>query len=135
MKEEYKQKVGNINYIDKVVNISLTREEWSWSETWTQCKNSERVGRDWFDDLHWMFMMPISHDINFSGKNYSYQEDITFQIPRELLRIFVYSIGSIAYDLDVKPIVSIIAQEIIGKINKQIKEQLPVDDSWFKYGF
>jgi len=51
------------------------------------------------------------------------------------LRMFVYSIGQIAYDFDVKGITSVNAQNILGKINKQLKEQLLNDDKWFRYGF
>jgi len=135
---DYKQKISNINYFDKVVKISLTREEWNWSGTWVESmenKGCERLSKEWFEDLHWMVMFPISKEVNFSGKDYQYDIDITFDIPRELLRMFVYSIGQIAYNFDVKGITSVIAQNILEKINKQIKEQLPNDDKWFKYGF
>ena len=60
--------------------------------------------------------------INFSGKDYKYDVDITFDIPRELLRMFVYSIGRIAYNFDVKGITNVIAQNILEKINKQLKK-------------
>jgi len=135
---DYKQKISNINYFDKVVKISLTREEWNWSGTWVESmenKGCERLSKEWFEDLHWMVMFPISKELNFSRKDYQYDIDITFDIPRELLRMFVYSIGQIAYNFDVKGVTSVIAQNILEKINKQIKEQLPNDDKWFKYGF
>jgi hypothetical protein len=135
---DYKQKISNINYFDNVVKLSLTREEWNSSETWIQSmgmKGCERLSKEWFEDLHWLVMFPISNEVNFSGRDYNYDIDITFDIPRELLRMFVYSIGRIAYDFDVKGITSVIAQNILEKINKQIREQLPSDDKWFKYGF
>ncbi len=49
--------------------------------------------------------------------------------------MFVYSIGRIAYDFDVKGITNVIAQNILKKINKQLKEQLSTDDIWFEHGF
>jgi hypothetical protein len=135
---DYIQKITTINYFEKIVKISLTREEWNSSGTWVESmmrKGCERLSKDWFEDLHHLVMRPISNEINFSGKNYTYDVDITFDIPRELLRMFVYSIGQIAYDFDVKGITSVTAQNIVGKINKQLKEQLPNDDKWFHYGF
>jgi len=33
---DYKQKIANINYFEKVVKISLTREEWNSSGTWVE---------------------------------------------------------------------------------------------------
>lgn len=135
---DYKQKITNINYFENVVKISLTRKEWNSSGIWVESMmrtGCERLSKDWFEDLHYLVMRQISNEINFSGKNYTYDVDITFNIPRELLRIFVYSIGQIAYSFDVKGITSVIAQNILGKINKQLKEQLPSDDIWFHYGF
>lgn len=136
--DNYKQKIANINYFDSTVNISLTREEWNSSNTWVQSmerNGCEKLSKEWFEDLHWLVMYPISNDINFSGNNYAYDLDIPFRIPRELLRMFVYSIGRIAYSFDVRGITSIIAQKMIEKINKQLKEQLPSDDKWFQHGF
>jgi len=136
--EEYKQKIANENYFEKVVKISLTRRQWNSSGTWVESmerKGCEQLSKESFEDLHWMIMSPISKEINFSEKDYNHDIDITFDIPRKLLKMFVYSIGRIAYDFDVKGITSVIAQEIIEKINKQLKEQLPIDDVWFKYGF
>jgi hypothetical protein len=135
---EYKQKITTINYFEKVVKISLKREEWNSSETWVESmerKGCEGLSKEWFEDLHWLVMYPISKEINFSGKDYKNDIDITFDIPRELLRVFVYSIGQIAYNFDVKGITSVNAQNILGKINKQLKVQLSTDDVWFKYGF
>lgn len=137
-KLEYKQKISNINYFDDVVTISLKRDEWNWCETWVQSmmyKGTDRVGKEWFEDLNGLVMFNISREINFSNKNYEHNIDIPFHIPRELLRMFVGSIGKIAYCFDVKPITSIIAQNILEKINKQLKEQLPSDDRWFKFGY
>ena len=134
----YKQKIGNIKYFDNVVKISLTRSEWNSSMTWIEYMEMigcERLGKEWFEDLHWLVMFPISKDINFSNKNYTYNVDITFDIPRKLLKMFVYSIGRIAYDFDVKPITCIIAQHILEKINNQLKEELSIDDDWFIKGF
>lgn len=136
--EEYKQKITTINYFDKVVNLSLTREEWNSASAWVESmerKGCERLSKEWFENLHWLIMYPISNDINFSGKNYKYDDNIVFRIPRELLRMFVYSIGMVAYDFDVKSLTSIGAQKIIEKINKQLKEQLSTDDKWFQFGF
>lgn len=33
---DYKQKITTINYFEKVVKISLTREEWNSSGTWVE---------------------------------------------------------------------------------------------------
>lgn len=135
---DYTQKITAINYFEKVVKISLTRGEWNSTGTWIESmmrKGCERLSLDWFEDLHHLVMRPISNDVNFSGKNYDPDQDITFDIPRELLRMFVYSIGQIAYDFDAKGITSVTAQNILEKINKQLKEQLPIGDKWFVYGF
>jgi urease gamma subunit len=134
---KYKQKITTINYFENVVKISLTREEWNSSGTWVESmmrKGCERLSKSWFEDLHHLVMQPISNEINFSGNKYN-NIDIRFNIPRELLRMFVYSIGQIAYDFDVKGITNIIAQNILEKINKQLKEQLSTDDIWFEHGF
>lgn len=138
MKEKYEQKITTINYFEKVVKISLSREEWNSSTTWVdsmKMKGCERLSESWFEDLYNLVMLPIHHEINFSGKNYKYDFDIEFDIPRELLRMFVYSIGQIAYNFDIKTLTSIDAQNILEKINKQLKEQLTIDDIWFKYRF
>ncbi len=60
---EYKQKISNINYLDKVIKISLTREEWNSSGIWVESmlrKGCERLSNDWFEDLHRLVMLPIS---------------------------------------------------------------------------
>lgn len=137
---EYKQQITTINYLDIIVKVSLTTSEWNIVDTcccsFTR-KGYERVGKAWIEDLYHLFLIPITKEINFSGKYYDFNNDIdiTFDIPRELLRIFVFSIGVIAYNLDIKPITNKIAQRILEKINNQIKEQLLEDDNWFKYGF
>lgn len=135
---EYKQQITTINYLDNIVKISLTPDEWNIVETYC-CplvqKEYVRVSKLWFEDLYNLFLIPITKEINFSGKNYDYDIDIAFDIPREMLRIFVFSVGVMAYNLDIKPITNKIAQRILEKINKQIKEQLLDDDNWFKYGF
>lgn len=136
--EEYKQQITTINYFDNVVKITLTREEWNSSYIWVEAmenKGCERLNKNWFEDLHWLIMYPIHREINFTNKNYTYDDEITFDIPRELLKMFVYSIGRIAYDFDVKGITNTIAQKILKKINTQLDEQLPTNDKWFIYGF
>jgi len=133
---EYKQKITTINYFENVVKFSLTRDDWNSIGTWVESmENSRRENKEWFEDLHWLVMFPISKEINFSSKNYNHDVDISFDIPRELLRMFVYSIGRIAYDIDVKSLTSIYAQHILKNINNQLKEQLSDNDKWFKYGF
>lgn len=134
----YKQKITTINYFDNVVKISLKRREWNSCETWVQSmmfKGCEKVSTGWFEDLYCLVMREISMEINFSGKNYKDDLDLPFDIPRKLLRMFVFSVGKIAYDLDVKGLTSLNAQNILNKINTQIKKQLSPDDEWFKYGF
>lgn len=136
--EEYKQKISNINYNDNTINISLNRSEWNSTDTWIQSmemKGCERLGKEWFEDLHYKIMRPITNEINFSNKNYSYNENITFKIPRQLLKMFVFSIGQIAYNFDVKGITAITAKNILNKIEKQLIEQLPSDSTWFTYGY
>ena len=80
-------------------------------------------------------MVPIKNDIYFSGKDYGGDEDIEFGIPRQLLRMFVYSIGRIAYDIDMKGQLCVIAQDMLSKIDEQLKGQLSDNDRWFQYNF
>ncbi len=136
--KEYKQKITSINYFDDIVKISLTRNEWNSVGTWVESmemKGCSSLSIDWFNDLIGLVMCPISNEINFSNKEYKYDDNITFDIPRKLLRMFVYSIGQVAYDFDVKSLTSIEAQNILEKITNQIKEQLLPDDGWYKYKF
>lgn len=136
--EEYKQQIKGIDYFEKVVKISLTKKEWMSSITWCELmeiRGCERLSKEWFEDLNWLVMYPISKEIHLPNKVYQPDINIAFDIPRELLRMFVYSIGKIAYDLDAKGITSVIAQNILEKINKQLKEQLSSEDKWFKDGF
>jgi len=135
---EYKQKIANVNYFDNVVTILLERDKWNSVGTWVESmihRETERVSKEWFEDLYWLVMIEISKEINFSNKNYEYNINIPFDIPRELLRMFVYSIGRIAYSFDVKPLTAIRAQNILQSVNRQLIEQLPVEDKWFKYNY
>lgn len=127
----YKQQLVQYNYFEKVVEISLTRAEWNSTDTWIQTNDSTRLGRAWFEDLQWLVMFPIIKQVS----RYDDGTDYSFGIPRELLRMFVYSIGRIAYSLDVKPQTSIFAQGILEKINKQIEEQLVDDEKWKELRF
>lgn len=137
-KVEYTQKITTINYFDNVVKISLKRDEWNSVGTWVESmihRETERVGKEWFEDLYWLVMIEISKEVNFSNKDYTYDVDISFDIPRELLRMFVYSIGRIAYNFDVKPLTAVRAQNILESVNRQLIEQLPVEDKWFNYNY
>ena len=122
----------------KVLKISLQRSEWNSVGTWIQAmayKKFQRVDKSDFNDLYDNFLQPISIEINFSNKDYKYDVDIDFEIPRMSIRYFIASIGNIAYDLDCKPITNIIARNILEKINFQIKNQLQKDDTYFIYGY
>ena len=135
---KYTQKIYNIDYSKNPIDISLTRNEWNAVGTWVNSVMSagtERLSKEWFEDLYWLVMQPISNEINFSGKTFPWDEDIKFQIPRQLLRMFVFSVGGIAYNFDVKTPTSMGAQMILSKINEQLKQVLPADDKWWNSNF
>jgi len=135
---KYTQKIYNIDYSKNPIDISLTRNEWNAVGTWVNSVMSagtERLSKEWFEDLYWLVMQPISNEINFSGKTFPWDEDIKFQIPRQLLRMFVFSVGGIAYNFDVKTPTSMGAQIILNKINEQLKQVLPADDKWWNSNF
>lgn len=135
---EYKQQIHNIDYSKNPIDISLTRGEWNSVKAWINFKMSdgtERLSKEWFQDLYWLVMNPISNEINFSDKTFQWDEDIKFQIPRQLLRMFVFSVGGIAYNFDVKTPTSMNAQKILNKINEQLKQVLPADDKWWDSNF
>jgi len=135
---KYTQKIYNIDYSKNPIDISLTRNEWNAVGTWinsVMSAGTERLSKEWFEDLYWLVMQPISNEINFSGKTFPWDEDIKFQIPRQLLRMFVFSVGGIAYNFDVKTPTSMGAQIILNKINEQLKQVLPADDKWWNSNF
>lgn len=137
MDTQYKQKIFNVDYNEDLIGISLGRGEWNSVSTWIESSTNteyERVGKEWFEDLHELYMKPISNELNFSGKEFG-NHNIPFEIPRKLLRYFVFSVGRIAYDLDAKSTSNIYAQGILVKINKQISDQLNNTDDWYKYGY
>jgi hypothetical protein len=49
--------------------------------------------------------------------------------------MFVFSVGGIAYNFDVKTPTSMGAQMILNKINEQLKQVLPADDKWWNSNF
>ena len=136
--KQYEQKVYNVDYTKDLINIALTKEEWRWVECWTYTntkKEYERIGVDWFLDLYWIIIYPIRTELMFSGKDFSENKNIEFGIPRPLLRAFVFSVGRFCYDVDMRGVLNMVAQEIIEKINKQLKEQLLKGDKWFQDNF
>jgi len=135
---KYEQKIYNIDYSKNPIDISLTRDEWNSTNTWINSimsAGTERLSKEWFEDLYWFIMHPIHNEVNFSGKSFEWDENIKFQIPRQLLRMFVFSIGRIAYDFDVKTPTSMGAQNILAKVNEQLKQILPADDKWWESNF
>jgi len=135
---KYTQKIYNIDYSKNPIDISLTRNEWNAVGTWinsVMSAGTERLSKEWFEDLYWLVMQPISNEVNFSDKTFPWDEDIKFQIPRQLLRMFVFSVGGIAYNFDVKTPTSMGAQMILNKINEQLKQVLPADDKWWNSNF
>ena len=113
---------------EKTIKISLNKDEWSWCNTWLQgikTSSIERLGEDWFIETNKWFKENVSLkyccDININ-----YDDVIDVLIPRNILRIFVFSVGRIAYDFDVKSGTSQVAYEIITKIEEQIKD----DEYW-----
>jgi len=113
---------------EKTIKISLNKSEWSWCNTWIQgikTSSIERLGEDWFIETNKWFKENVSLkyccDININ-----YDDVIDVLIPRNILRIFVFSVGRIAYDFDVKSGTSQVAYEIITKIEEQIKD----DEYW-----
>ena len=113
---------------EKTIKISLNKSEWSWCNTWIQgikTSSIERLGEDWFIETNKWFKENVSlkycYDININ-----HDDVIDVLIPRNILRIFVFSVGRIAYDFDVKSGTSQSAYEIITKIEEQIKD----DECW-----
>ena len=113
---------------EKTIKISLNKDEWSWCNTWLQgikTSSIERLGEDWFIETNKWFKENVSlkycYDININ-----HDDVIDVLIPRNILRIFVFSVGRIAYDFDVKSGTSQSAYEIITKIEEQIKD----DECW-----
>ena len=113
---------------EKTIKISLNKDEWSWCNTWLQgikTSSIERLGEDWFIETNKWFKENVSlkycYDININ-----HDDVIDVLIPRNILRIFVFSVGRIAYDFDVKSGTSQVAYEIITKIEEQIKD----DEYW-----
>ena len=137
MRTEYKQQIHNIDYEKELLNFTLTKDEWSWANCWVSGMHNgcERLGKEWFQDLNQLYIAPIQDELFFSGKDYKYDFEYTGKIPRQLLRMFVFSIGRIAYSFDVKIPTSVVALKIVTKIQKQIEEQLPADDKWFQQHF
>ena len=135
---EYKQQIYNADYTSNLIPLKMTPSEWGWAETWVNVasnKKFERLDDEWFKDLYHMYMVPIRDDIYFSGKKFEEDEELEYEIPRQLIRMFVYSIGQIAYDIDMKGQVCIIAQGMLNKIHRQLEEQLNPNDQWFKWNF
>lgn len=113
---------------EKTIKISLNKSEWSWCNAWIQgikTSSIERLGEDWFIETNKWFKENVSlkycYDININ-----HDDVIDVLIPRNILRIFVFSVGRIAYDFDVKSGTSQAAYEIITKIEEQIKD----DEYW-----
>lgn len=113
---------------EKTIKISLNKSEWSWCNAWIQgikTSSIERLGEDWFIETNEWFKENVSlkycYDININ-----HDDVIDVLIPRNILRIFVFSVGRIAYDFDVKSGTSQAAYEIITKIEEQIKD----DEYW-----
>jgi hypothetical protein len=130
---EYKQRVSNINYTDNLINIRLSKSEWYSVDTWIQgckCSNTDKM---FIDDLRWMFVLPMI--IKMADDKIHDDCDVVGYISRNLLKHFVYSIGKIAYDFDLRDVTTIKAQRILNKVTQQINEQISIDDDWFKYNY
>ena len=117
------------------VDISLTQFQWTTFLTWAD-KNKITSIKDIlsFEDLILVVSTKIE-EIKSSGEFYNSDDDISIRVPRKLLRYLVFTIGNITYNITELPPVTMMGLKILNKINHQIKEQLPVDDVWFKYNF
>jgi len=118
---------------EKTILVKLTKSEWSWCNTWVsgiQTSSIERLSEDWFVETKYWFKDNISLKYLYDLK-INHDDLIEVLIPRNILRIFVFSVGRIAYDFDVKSGTSISAYKIITKIEEQIK----FDDSWNQLRF
>ena len=113
---------------EKTIKISLNKSEWRWCNTWIQgikTSSIERLDEDWFIETNKWFKENVSLKYCYDT-NINHDDVIDVLIPRNILRIFVFSVGRIAYDFDVKPETSQAAYEIITKIEEQIKD----DEYW-----
>lgn len=128
----YKQKITNINYFANTVQISLTYRDWFMVGTWIELSQMTKfsgVSVEWFDDLLGLVIWPIR------SVHREKTEIIVVDVPRELLRMLIFSIGRIAYQIDAKFQTSMNAQSILESISNQLKEQLNPEDNWFKCQF
>lgn len=114
----------------KIITISLVKEEWNWCMTWLEGFNYssvERLSEEWFKEVRQWFKYNVSLKYTYDS-NIKYDDNISINIPRNVLRIFVFSIGRIAYNFDVKIPTASIGYEIITKIERQLID----DEDWVK---
>lgn len=122
--------IKKIENIDKTITIVLEKNEWSSVTTWVESiystesnRLSERLclkTKEWFK---------INVSIKFLyDMNINFNEKIEIEIPREILRVFIFSVGKIAYNFDVKTQTSLLAYGIVTKIESQLIN----DEEWVK---
>lgn len=115
---------------NKTIKIILEKKDWSWSNTWVESLNPaniERLSEGWFLETKEWFKINISLKFLYDG-NVNHNDKVEVEIPRNILRIFVFSVGRVAYNFDVKIPTATIAYEIITKIESQLIN----DNDWVK---
>jgi hypothetical protein len=113
------------NKRDLKITVTLTKEEWSWVNTWIESAQnieSERISKSWFEKL--LEIVKPQYESLYFSKDYS-----TFQIPhdsehsltmdRPFFSIFMFCVGRIAYDFNCKTVTTQVAYNIIQKLEAQ----------------
>jgi predicted DNA-binding protein YlxM (UPF0122 family) len=119
--------------MNKVISITLTKEEWSSVELWVNSASREtfeRVSKDWFTELLGIikpFYMSLYFSDDFSAMKIPHDSEHTLEIERKYFKYLVFSIGRIAYDFDVKTQTSQTALEIVKKLEEQGDEKWKKD--------
>ena len=116
--------------MDKKINITLTKEEWSDVYRWIESaggKQFERVSRERFTELL-SFVKPLYMSLyfsdDFSAMNIPHDSEHTLTLDRKFLKFLVFSVGMIAYDFDCKTMTTKISYDILKKLEEQS------DESW-----
>ena len=119
--------------MNKVISITLTKEEWSSVELWVDSASGqtfERVSKDWFTELLGI-IEPFDKSLyllgDFLSMEIPHDSEHTLEIERKYFKFLVFSIGRIAYNFDVKTITSQMAFEIVKKLEEQGDEKWKKD--------
>lgn len=107
------------------ITITLTKEEWSWVNTWVESarmENFERVPKIWFTELisvlkpHYQSLY-FSDD--FSAMKIPHDSEHTLTLDGGYFKFLVFSVGRIAYDFDCKTQTTKIAYDIVKKLENK----------------